>query len=336
MSSGEFSNKVPEFELAFFKNGFMNEIALAGLERPIGLAPDEVADVLVPPKGDAEHQTPRWTFIEDAKPATLAAVEHHRDDIMGLAQRLDMRRDESLSDMDKSMIDPAAAIWVVEGGGNRTAVVRRDLALNSMKEVYGIDALVNHRIVQIGTDRIISAERNGKPNAEYEVAKEISGNFFPQDELTEFDLNLASAKADNWRQVGAAFRAKSPNASAQRVIHLSHRGMPELILVQPGKTGGSGFAAGISAVQSLVGSLDQRQLVVATNGQYRPKDAILANRWADTHKVNMLPPVIIGDEPGYQVRHVERDIITAERGPMVYVNEMAKLYRLLHHQYDQL
>jgi hypothetical protein len=76
-----------------------------------------------------------------------------------------------------------------------------------------------------------------------------------------------------------------------------------------------------------------KQFVIATNGQYRPKDEAQASQWADAHsELQMLAPVAIGDEPGYNVEHDGKTISTANRPATAYANEIVVLQRLLNRQ----
>lgn len=327
MTTAEFGEKdlIANMESAFRPGGFMEAAAQAALEQPTELAPNEVADVIVPPKPAGESLPPRWQLATDAKNGIKEVADRNEEPIVAMAEQIGMRHNEAVSDVDIVRIYPDAAVWTVEGGANRTSVVRRTLAIEAMQKVYGEEA-ANYQLFQFGGNREIPRTRNDKPNAEYSVAQEIAGDFLPEDDsLTEFDLNVASARQGGWEVTSD----EQENVAAQRVVRLQKEGSPELVLVYPHKTEKGGLEDGFSAVAALTGSLTGKQLVIATNGQYRPKDETQAEEWAKAHDTDMLPPVAIGDEPGYKVVHAGREITTANRAAIIYVNEFAVLHRLL-------
>jgi hypothetical protein len=243
-----------------------------------------------------------------------------------LASGLGMRKREAINESEADRINPARAIWVIEGGANRTSVVRRELATQMMQWVYGEADLSEHIVYQLGSgQREIPKQRNDKPNAEYLIAQEIAGNYLPNgDVMTEFDLNLASALQAGYEVDGTQW---VDNFGVERVISLTKDRAPQLVLVQPVPQEG-GLKDGLSAIKNILGDVAGGQFVVATNGQYRPKDEYQAVEWAQVNGVDMTAPVAIGDEPGYSVTHNGKEIVTAERTPMVYVNEMVILNRL--------
>lgn len=308
-------------EDALRSSGVLHDIAQTVIEEPAALSPSDAGDVLLPPKQPGEASEARWQLIEGAKDAVKAGATGNQEQILALATTLDMIRPESISAIDITRIDPEAAIFAVEGGANRTSVVRRQLAIEAVAAVYGPDA-GEATIYQFGSDRPIPRERNDKPNAEYTIATEIAGDFLPEDDsLTEIDLNLASARQGGYEVVSE----EHDTDAAQRVVRLQKEGAPALILVQPYKVKG-GLEDGLESL-SKMGDVSGKQFVIATNGQYRPKDEVQAEKWAANEGVDMLPPVALGDEPGYTVRHNGRAITTAQRQPMAYLNEMVILNR---------
>jgi hypothetical protein len=310
---------------AFGPGGVMEVIARSAVGPEAELTPDEIPNVILPPKDGP--LPPRWQLIADAKTHIVETAKQQSEAVYHLAEQLGMRHPEALSSAELDRILPAHALWVAEGGANRTSVVRRGLALEAMERVYGL-AAETQVLYQFGSDRRIPQMKTDpqtklvKPNPEYAVAREIAGDCLPEGgELTEFGLNLASALQSGYQVVDTYQSQAEP-----RILRLVRGGSPALVLIQP-LVDRSGLEDGFSAVPELAGSLAGCQFVIATNGQYRPKDELQAAHWAAEHEVDMLPAVVLGDEPGYTVPHAGRELVTGDRGPMVYVNEIAILGR---------
>ena len=326
MTSHEFSEKDlnTQLETAFRQGGVIEAVAQAGLEQP-ELTPSEVGDIILPPKTPGEVLPPRYQLLRDAKPKVFEAADLRSQRVLTLATQLRMRQNESLTEAELAQIRPEAAVWVVEGGANRTSVVRRNLALEAMQRVYG-NGILQQTLFQFGSERAIPQMKGDATNPEYVIAQDIAPGFLPSDNsLTEFGLNLASAQQSGYEVMSD----EQASPSAQRIIRLHKEGLSELVLLQPYRTEKDGVQDGFSAVAALTGSLEGKQLVIATNGPYRPKDEAQAIQWAVTHGFDMLPPIALGDEPGYSVEHDGRTITTANRTPLVYVNEAVVLHRLL-------
>jgi hypothetical protein len=238
--ANEFMERTRDLEVAFSNAGVMNEIAKVAIE----LSPAETAEIILPEPTEGEPLDPRFQLVDNAKDSIKSAAGERESELLSLATRLDMRREESLSDIDIARIHPDDAIWVVEGGANRTSVVRRQLAIEAMQRIYG-DEIVEHTLYQFGSDRKVEPEKNGKPNPEYRVVQEIAGNFLPHKEFwTEFDVNLASAL-----QNGFEIEADDVGGSiANLVVRLRKEGAPELVLLEPYKTDSGGLEDGFSAV----------------------------------------------------------------------------------------
>lgn len=273
----------------------------------------DVSDVLMPPKSMVPE---RWRLLQSAKKEVVGAVEEHQEALLDLATTLEMRREESLSDADFVRIDSKRAVWVIEGGANRTSVVRRALAIMAMVEVYG-DEAESQTIYQFGSTnekRHIPKQSGDKPNPEYVVAEEIAGDHLPEDDtLNEFGLNMATALQSGY----------SVQEDGGDFVTLSRDGSPRLVMVAV-----NGMKDGFDTVHEMTGGLANRQLVIATNGQYRPKDELQARVWAQHNGVDTLPAVVLGDEAGFSVEHRGKTITTGDRGPLVYLNEMVTLQRL--------
>lgn len=273
----------------------------------------DVSDILMPPRSMVRE---RWRLLQSAKKEVVGAAEEHQEAVLDLATTLEMRREVSLSDADFARIDPERAVWVIEGGANRTSVVRRALAIMAMAEVYG-DKAESKTIYQFGStneERHIPRQSDDKPNPEYVVAQEIAGDYLPEDDsLNEFGLNIATALQSGY----------SVEEDGGDVVTLSRDGSPRLVMIAV-----NGMKDGFDNVHDMIGGLADRQLVIATNGQYRPKDELQARLWAQHNGVDTLPAVVLGDEPGFRVEHGGKTITTGDRGPLVYLNEMVTLQRL--------
>jgi len=264
-------------------------------------------------------------LLETAGPEIKAAAADRSAEIFDLAEALTMRKAEALPAEDLSLIIPTRAIWLVEPGANRTSVVRRELAIQAMKKIYGNGAALRI-LYQFGTGRPIPRKRNGQPNPEYNVAREIAGDFLPEDDsLTEFELNVASAKQagyqETYKYTAMGF------ASAEERFSLIKAGSPRLELIKPKRVDGT-LKDAFHCLNAHSEFLTRRQFVIATNGQYRPKDELQAQSWADDQQILMEPPIAIGDETGFSVEHDGKTITTGARPPMVYVNEAVILQRL--------
>lgn len=274
----------------------------------------DASNILMPPKPASGEPKTRWQLLQDAKKEVVAAAEGKERELIELAQALDMRREESLSDVDIARIDKERAIWLIEGGANRTSIVRRSLAISAMQQLYG-DDLTDYSIYQFGSEaQKVPVERNGKPNPAYEIAQEIAGDYLREgDELNEFGLNLATALQSGW----------TIESHDGNTVILRQDGMPDLVMSKV-----TTLRDGFDTIQADVGNLTDRQFVIATNGQYRPKDELMALNWAKQRGISLLPTVVLGDEPGFTIEHRGKAIATAGRKPLVYLNEIVALQRL--------
>jgi hypothetical protein len=319
-------------ESALTKNGLLNRLAMSAEVSGVELSTKDVADIILPPKQPNEDYQARWELLEGAPGLIKEAATASQEEVFLLAKELDLRKDRSVDETDIERIDPEKSIWMIEGGANRTSVVRRQLAIEAIQAVYG-ERAGEQNVYQFGSDRPIPKERNGQPNAEYLIAGEIAGSFLPkEDSLTEFDLNVASAIASGY----ARFESVNGHPDlVDRLALLIKKDLPRLVMVQPKKNEG-GLVDGINALYEMIMRENAGlfvaephfQPVIATNGQYRAKDELQADKWARKSGYNILPPVALGDEPGYKVQHNGKEIVTAERAPMAYINEIVVLHRL--------
>ncbi len=318
---------------AFTPQGVLGEIAQSVVANGHELEPNEVADVLLPPKQPGTDYEARWQLVEGAPDIIKAATAERTADILRLATMIGMRREESLGEVDLNRINSERAIWLVEGGANKTSVVRRELANKAMSAIYG-DDIYNKSLFQFGSDRkipiLIPDRETGEfvPNPEYGIAMEIGGDFLPMgNSLTEFQLNLMSALQGGYEIVT---RHAETQGGARQEALLRKEGRAVIWLIEPEKSQGQGLPDGFNTFTNPTWQQDLNgcQFVIATNGQYRPKDELQARRWAEAHGVDMLPAVALGDEAGFTVNHNGREIVTGDRAPVAYTNEMVILHRL--------
>ena len=330
--------RAAEVQRALSPGGVLNTIASEAISTDAEITSSEAADIIMPPKQPGDNYEARWELVEGASEVIKSAAETRKEEIYWLAERLHMLKSESIDEADLARIDKQSAVWMVEGGANRTSVVRRELAIEAMRQIYGEQASWQD-IFQFGSDRPIPRQREVdgeiRLNAEFAVAQEIAPDFISDDFiLTEFHLNVVSAmqagyqKEEHWQSV-------NNRDIIENLVVLTKADSPRLLMIQPKKVKG-GLVDGINAVYEKImrdtaGTFVAEphfQPVIATNGQYRAKDELQADVWAKEKGINILPPVALGDEPGYTVEHSGRQIVTAERAPMAYVNETVVLHRL--------
>jgi hypothetical protein len=151
----------------------------------------------------------------------------------------------------------------------------------------------------------------------------LAGEYLTEGPFTEFEANLATARADGYQEVHRADTSRDETV-AQR-IELVHPdpSYPRLVLIQPGGRGG--LSDGFTSIRS---ELWNKQLVIATNGQYREKDRYMAETWDTDNHANMLPPVVLGDEPGDRYPYRDGEEVVPNRPESAYVNELIFLWRM--------
>lgn len=298
----------------FAEGGLLYGLAQAASEGSLsGATPGEIGDILLPPRAQADAYKPRYQLVADSSGVLKEAAAVSIDEIYDLATQLGMRHEATISLEDINHIDSAKAVWVVEAGANRTSIVRRGVAGMAIKAIYADPE--NIMMFQLGSDRVIATS---KP--EYEIARQIAPDHInTETALTEYDLNVATA-----RQNG--YSIHDEKLHSRDILVGRKQGEPSVAFIQP-ETSGRGLFDGFAELGKLGVITSQDQLVVASNGQYRPKDELQATRWGEEAEMDMLPPVAVGDEPGFIVEHNGAVLTTAERVPTVYVNEMVILAR---------
>jgi len=328
--ANKLSERLAVLEMALRPQGVVGEIALSAVADRQDLTPDEIADVIMPPKQPGAAYEARWELEANAPERIKQTAGERAEAVFALAEQLGMRKAETLPEGDLARINPNIAIFMIEGGANRTSVVRREVAVQAMQKLYGA-IIEGQSLYQFGSNRLIPRERNGQPNAEYKVAREIGGDHLPTgDSLTEFDLNMASALQAGYEPIEGLDTTET--LGVDRIVWLSKDGVPQLTLIQPAQQG-NGFKNSFSAMQNILeydgASIENFQPVLVTNGQYRPKDELQISTWAHEQHITFCDvPIALGDEAGFRVEHDGNTITTGGRDPMVYVNEAVILHRL--------
>lgn len=306
--------------------------------------PAEVYDIVVPLRAPADAP-PRWQMVEGAPAKAKEAATQHRDAILHAATEVGMIRRGDQEDY--ARIDPTNAVVVVPGGANRTSIVRRQVAAMGIREA-GIE---HPRIYQFGSGQTVVAPIDGKgsPNKEHALLRTLAGEFLPSGAFTQFDANLATALAQGYNiktiidtdpgrlpaDLSRSVRlAVAPSITFRRAIELTHpdeslRGtLPDVTLIEPANPSFEGGLDAVRAIEAAEGrDLHGKQLVIATNGQYRPMAELQAREWSQGAHIDMQPPVALGDEPGDVVSYGNEQSVTAARGETLYANELALLGR---------
>ncbi len=281
-----------------------------------------IAEIMAPQN---RHGTPRWQLVEADKRTLDEPQTAH---VMSLAQDFGMLLPKE-AETPQDLLAGPEIFAVVEGGANRTAVVRRNLVLELLADrARSIGQLNMLPVFQLGSHReILRVRQDGSPNAEYQVAQEICGQYFPRDEklilkdsITEQELNIHSALSEGWVK-GFDF-AHSLDGFDQATQLVRSDNEPKIFALLSANTNDGGLPGlpltleRLLAVRAQTENIGERQLVVATNGQYRPKDEIQAAIACLKSGVDPANIRAIGDETG-------------QRGPNVYTREIGVLARLI-------
>ncbi len=289
-----------------------------------------VYNTLVTPPKEGESAVPRYQLIQGANAAIKQVVETHGDDILAGAAAVGMRRTgnfaerEELSRLDLKNCMP---LHVIEGGANKTSIVRRGVMLDAGRAIDQIRAQtdraagkdMSHRMgypalaYQLGSD----ARKIAPESPEHKVIRELTGDYFAEDQtITELEANIATAIAAGYPAYeGFTLPAFGYPKEPGVLFHLQSRGLVDGL----GK---------ISA--DFDDNKKPNQFVIATNGQYRPKSELMVAQWALENDVSIGYPVAIGDEPGDRFAYRSGEIVVPTRPAMAYLNELAIYGRLLH------
>lgn len=245
-----------------------------------------VADVLQPPK---DIQIVRWQNNE------LDSTEEQRTLLLNIADEFGLRLP-----VGHELPIVQRPLLIIESGANRTSVVRRSLAEQMLVRKGGL-------MYQFGSpDRLIPPTRTDKngneiENPEYKAvnASDICGDLGGAT-VTEFEVNVASAVSAGYEIIDDSDEGALTLVKEETV----------LVIVKAGT-----FKAGLELLASKK-ALDNRNVVIATNGQYRTKDKLQAEQVMRQQNVTPSSITAIGDETG-------------ARSETVYANELATLLRIL-------
>lgn|GEM_PF-1174349 len=300
--------------------------------------PQDVYDIVVPRKTSGSAP-PRYELIDQAPTKAKEAAAANRERIFALAEELGLRRDGDHEDF--TQIDPQRAIMVVEDGANKTSIVRRHIAAQALQA----SGAVHQRMYQLGSDRIIAPIKHDKegaevPNPEHTLLRSLAGEFLPEGSFDSFSANLATALAEGYdissvistdpshQQLDRPTRlAMVPNQHFSQALELAHpdtANYPPITLIRPTVAGLVGGLSAVASLQAAEGTMVQgSQIVVATNGQYRPMKRLQAHIWGQSQEWEMQPPVALGDEPGDRTPFKDQVFETAARSETAYLNELA-------------
>ena len=333
-------NQIDAAEMALRPNGVLNEVA-AQIARPETgqLTPDEAADILLPQK---DSGTPRWELVDNAGDLKRTLIDERAEEVFMVATAAGMRQDKTLPRDTLSELYPDISVCVVESGANRTPLIRPEIARQIIDKA-GLD----RRIWEPVGDRVIPRLRsNGSINPEHAIAREIAPNL-PGGDITEFDIKKAVIETLGYRE----FDGPWIDERSMVIDGLSRAGVfyapyydeigeidnrPDRFVLQPLRNKERGLQAGLTATHNILKESDltnqlglaQKFLVLVTNGQYRTKIKMHALEWAKKHEIPLRGVTAFGDEAGFTVNHLNRQYVTAERGPMVYANEIVVIHRL--------
>jgi hypothetical protein len=301
------------------REGFLHDIAIAKVENdPGAMTAEEVAEVIVPSPKAGEALQPRFTLVDKAEAdlKVRAANTKNSGKIFEFASQLGIRRivDGIRQPEDLELIDPQDAIFVVEGGANKTSVVRRGVAINAMHQIYG-ENLSELQLFQFGSDRPINSD------SEIGTIRGLADNHLAEGDFTEFDANVATAKADGY-VIDEQQSADNPDSLV--LIH-PNRNRPQLVMIKTKRV--SGLEDGISGFKEALSK--GKQLVIATNGQYRAKARLQAELVAKTLGIDIKPVIVLGDEPGDSFPFADDVVTTPARPESAYTNDLVILYRLI-------
>lgn len=288
---------------------------------------ERVLDEIVKRVDEGQVPPPRWEMVAQTEQTVKGVVEAHAGTVLGLASEIGMIRSGETEYY--SEIDPFKALFVVEGGANKTSVIRRAVAERAMHEMLGAE-LGNDILYQFGSNReivpLFQNKDGDKPNPEHRIIRSIASSLPEDASFTEFEANLATAIADGYfiDSSPGEQSVRNPNISTTFLRH-NNPTRPTLCLVQPEERG---LAGGLEALAQLT-NLAFRQIVVSSNGQYRPKNKVLLEQFSDKHKnLHLMPGVALGDEQGDSAPYLPLGaLVTPERPLSAYVNEFPIYYR---------
>lgn len=301
----------------------------AGL--PVAMPFEETERVLaeiVKRVSEGQVLPPRAPMVDETIRTAGDVIAAHGSSVMKLVEQIGMVRKGA--EEDYSAIDLFRALFVIEGGANKTSIVRRAVAERAMRAVFGHE-LQHEFLFQFGSNRLITptltnaATKETRPNPEFNTIRALAPELAADDPFTEFQANLATALVDGYFVDGSLNYKPGQDTDIPTII-LKHVNplRPSLCLVQ---LEGGGLGRALDALTKVT-NITSRQIVVASNGQYRPKNKVVLRQFADRHpKLELLEGVAIGDEPGDVAPYAQTAIETPARPLSAYVNEIPIYYR---------
>ena len=313
----ERSHEIALIEDQLRPGGFLFEIASARVnELSPDASPIEVSRIVTPELKNGKPIEIRFELVDraNADPAVKQVLTENSSQIMDFANKFKLRKivDGVRQPEDIELIDPDNAIFCIEGGANKTSVVRRGVAIKAMQEVYGMD-LYDKALFQFGSDR--------KPTAESEIStvRELAGDYLKPGEFDEFDANLATAMADG-------YVANHSDESGNIVMINADISKPILHMIKITQVGG--FKEGLEKLLKYTPE-GLKQIIVSTNGQYREKIKVSVEAFGRDQGLDLGQTVALGDEPNDEFGFAGNIVRVPARPESAYTGEIALLYRLL-------
>lgn len=333
------SGRVFAATMALRPDGVLGEIAAQITSKPPGSEPlttDEAADVFLP---RVSAGTPRWELLDEASERRKELLGARVSEILEVARKTGILQIESIPSQDLDKLNPFTAEVVVQSGANRTPVIRPELA----RRVISDGGLRSLMWEPVGDRTISRLRKDGALNPEYKIAREIAPGL-PDRDVDEYEVKKAVIEAYD-HTVNHIFEGDADKGLDAVLLEESLYKGNGVICTSPlrllmrsrqGKGGEQGLQAGLTSIhefmqrnddESTIGFMN-KSLVLVTNGQYRTAVKMQALDWAKKHEIPLRGVAAFGDEAGFTVNHLNRQFVTAERGPMVYANEIVVIHRL--------
>ncbi len=312
--------QIAAIEREMAPDGVLHTIAMGLVNEPEQLnGMDEVALAILPQKNTLFA---RWELLHDAPGIKRDLATEHTDALYSLAEEAGLRLPTSLPDKSIASIDEDN-FCVVEGGANRTAVVRGALGEAAMA-MAGVDSEMPLIFIASNEHTIpVIRPVDNKANPERDIVRELAPDFLREGDVTQFDVTDAVQ-----RQLGYIVEEQDRVDGVGLIVAYEKPGERPRIVIRPSLEDKQGTVAGLHVVHQLL-DLSEYPLIIASNGQYRLKLALQAERWAREEGVTLpTKPLILGDEPGFEVEHRGQVFTTGDRDPGVYLNEFVVAYRL--------
>lgn len=329
-------------EMAVRATGVLGEVAQRLTTGEIVDAND-VCDAIMLQRGHGEQ--PRWQIVADAQAARAALYTEHGPRILMAADAAGIRQPEALPASQLALVDASRAVRVVSGGANRTHLVRADVLEQAMAQAVGPESTGSATTFEIHGPRNVPKYRPGKEavgelNPEYKIVQELAPDHMPPGDTTELDCKIAVRKQQGWEVVGDTID-DAPMQNFARIITM-RKGNATRVLVQSlapqsgdpkvDPLAEDNFEAGLTVIDwwlrvNTGHGLDGKQVVVGENGQYRTARTLSVQLWAERHDVQT-DGLVFGDEAGFTTTHMDKELVTAARGPAAYAPELVVIHRM--------